>query len=479
MNEISKSYDNSTENIISEKVDIFDRKNIKNILESLPTTLFVTDREGNVLISTSFTALTLGISLEELLKSNLKDLVQSGCYNKSYALQAVKEKRTITGVLTTKAGFKMISTSTPIIDETGEITFVVTGGRPQEMIDNLNKQEKKEKVKRLKREIEYLRLQKISNEQIVAESIEMRKIFRKCNDIAKTDSSILLLGETGTGKEILSKHIHKNSSREKGPFITVNCAAIPETLFESELFGYEKGSFTGANAGGKVGILEIAHEGTLFLDEISEMPLSLQAKLLRVLDNSEVRRIGGTVSHKVDFRLVSASNRDLSEMVENGEFRKDLFYRINVIPINIPPLRNRPEDLIALVDKFLMEFNKKYRRRHKLSSTEVQHLLQHHWPGNVRELRNFIERAVVTNDEDFERAIENHQIQNKKISAMDLIDSCEDENTTLKEFMKASEEKFVRKTLAQCNGKIGETADKLGIYRTVLYRKLKAYESKE
>jgi len=478
MKEKNKSYDDSTENVKNETVDIYDKKNIKNILESLPTTLFVTDKEGNVLISTSFTALTLGISLEDLLKSNLKDLVRRGYYSKSYALQAMKEKRTITGVLTTKTGFQMISTSTPIFDEKDEINFVVTGGRPQEMVDNLNSQEKKEKVKRLKREIEYLRHQKISNEKIVAESIEMRKIFKTCNVIAKTDSSILILGETGTGKEILSKHIHLNSNREKGPFISVNCAAIPETLFESELFGYEKGSFTGANPGGKVGILEIAHEGTLFLDEISEMPLSLQAKLLRVLDNNEVRRVGGTVSHKVDFRLVSATNRDLVEMVESGEFREDLYYRINVIPIKIPPLRNRPEDLIALVDKFLMEFNKKYRRSHKLSSTEVQHLLKHHWPGNVRELRNFIERAVVTNHEAFELTIDNDQVQNRTISSMDLIDRCGDEKTTLKEFMNAAEEKFVRKTLAQCNGKMGETADKLGIYRTVLYRKLKAYNEK-
>ena len=476
----SKSYDNSMENVTSERVDIFDRENIRNILESLPTTVFVTDKEGNVVISTSFTAMTLGLSLEELLKSNLKDLVERGYYNRSYALQAMKEKKKITGVLTTKAGFKMVSTSTPIIDDSGEITFVVTGGRPQEIIDNLNTQEKKDKVKRLKREIEYLRLQKISNEQVVAESIEMRKIFKTCNDIAKTDSSVLLLGETGTGKEVLSKYIHLNSNREKGPFIIVNCAAIPETLFESELFGYEKGSFTGANTSGKVGVLEIAHEGTLFLDEISEMPLSLQAKLLRVLDNNEVRRVGGTVSHKVDFRLVCATNRDLAEMVESGEFREDLYYRINVIPIKIPPLRNRPEDLIALVDKFLMEFNKKYRRRHKLSSTEVQHLLKHHWPGNVRELRNFIERAVVTNHENFERTIDNHQIQNKMISSTDIMDCCSTVgNSTLKEFMRASEEKFVRKILAECNGKIGETAKKLGIYRTVLYRKLKSYESKE
>lgn len=479
MTEKNKSYDNSKEKKTSEKVDIFGKENIKNILESLPTTLFVTDKEGNVLISTSFTAFTLGISLEELLKSNVKDLVESGYYTKSYAVQAVKEKKTVSGVLTTKTGFQMFSTSTPIFDEKGEITFVVTGGRPQEMIDNFNNPEKKEKVKRLKREIEYLRLQKISSQNIVAASIEMKRIFKTCNDIAKTDSSVLILGETGTGKEVLSKHIHLNSLRAKGPFISVNCSAIPETLFESELFGYEKGSFTGANAGGKVGLLEIAHEGTLFLDEIAEMPLPMQAKLLRVLDNNEVRRVGGTVSYKVDFRLVAATNRDLSEMVKNGEFREDLFYRINVIPIKIPPLRNRPEDLIALVDKFLMEFNKKYRRHYKLSSTEVQHLLKHHWPGNVRELRNYIERAVVTNNQNFEQTVDNQQAQNKEISSTDIMDYATNEHLTLKDFMKASEEKFIRKTLAECNGKMGETADKLGIYRTILYRKLKSYETKE
>lgn len=453
-------------------IDLFEQQNIRNILENLPSTLFVTDKEGNVLLSTSFTALTLGISLDELLKSNLKDLVKRGLYNKSFALGAVQEKKRLSGEITTKSGLRMVTTSTPILDNNDEVIFVVTSGRPKELGEEYCEKEKKEIEKRLKREIEYLRNQKNTDSEIVAESLAMRQIFKKCQMIAKTDSTVLLFGESGTGKEVLSRYIYNNSLRAEGPFISVNCAAIPEALFESELFGYEKGAFTGANSGGKVGLFEIAHEGTLFLDEISEMPLPLQAKLLRVLDSNEVRRVGGTTTRHVDFRLITATNRDLAEMVEKGEFRRDLFYRINVISINIPPLRQRPEDLIALVDKFLKGFNKKYRSDYKLNQKEIQFLLKHDWPGNIRELRNFIERAVVSNNSLSEIA-DDQPVSSPEINWLDVP---LDRNLSLKEFVKAAEESYIRKTLAECNGKIGETANRLGIYRTVLYRKLKSFQ---
>lgn len=456
---------------------LFDEKDIKNILEHLPTPLFVTDREGNVLISNSFTAFTMGITLQELLESNLEELVNKGLYNTSYALQAAKEKKTITGEIRTKSGINSISTSTPIFDGNGEVSLVVTYSKPYNLTEDCNLQGKKEIENRLRRELEYLRMQKISDKDIIVESFVMKQIYKKCLNVANTDSSVLIFGESGTGKEVLSKYIHQNSKRKIGPFISINCSAIPEALFESELFGYEKGAFTGANNSGKMGLIEIAHEGTLFLDEISEMPLPLQAKMLKVLDSSEIRRIGGTENHKVNFRLICATNRDLTKMVEEENFRKDLFYRINVIPINIPPLRSRPEDLIALSEKFLQGFNKKYNRDYKLNQSEIQYLLRHNWPGNVRELKNYIERLVVTNnDVYFSESSSENSLDKKRISQLYLR---RNKQETLKEFMKFMEEEYIRETLAECQGKVGETAKRLGIYRTVLYRKLKTFNEKK
>lgn len=447
-------------------------RDVENILENLPTPLFVTDKDGNVLLSNSFTAFTLGLTLDELLNSNVQDLVNKGLYNNSYALQAAKEKRPVTGKIKTKMGINSISTSTPILDDNGEVTLIITTSKPEEVVISGENQDKINVEKKLQREIEYLRKQKISDEEIIAENFVMKQIFAKCLNVAKTDSAVLLMGESGTGKEVLANYIYKNSHRAGGPFITINCSAIPEQLFESELFGYEKGAFTGANTNGKMGLLEIANEGTLFLDEISEIPLHLQAKLLRVLDRNEIRRVGGTTTHKVNFRLISATNRNIAEMVEEGSFRKDLFYRINVIPITIPPLRERTEDLIALAGKFIEEFNKKYRRDYKLNRNVIQYLLTHSWPGNVRELRNYIEREVVTHGAAGQTVLQPHQDLSFQPGTFDFSGN---QRLPLREFIKLMEEKYIKDTLAECNGKIGETAKRLGIYRTVLYRKLKSY----
>ncbi|HHW08061.1 MAG TPA: sigma 54-interacting transcriptional regulator [Clostridia bacterium] len=456
----------------------FQNSDVKSIVENLPTPLFVTDKDGNILLSNSFTAFTLGLTLDELLSSNVQDLVNKGLYNNSYALQAAREKRPVTGTIKTRMGITTISTSTPILDENGEVTLIVTTSKPEEVTLSSESQETADAdmKSKLQRELEYLRQQKLSHEEIVAESFAMKQIVKECLNIAKTDSAVLLMGESGTGKDVLANFIYKNSHRAGGPFITINCSAIPEPLFEAELFGYEKGAFTGADANGKMGLLEIANEGTLFLDEISEMPLYLQAKLLRVLEHHEIRRVGGTATRRVNFRLISATNRNLEEMVKEGTFRKDLFYRINVIPITIPPLRERPEDLIALTGKFIEEFNKKYRRNYRLNRTVIQYLLKHNWPGNVRELRNYIEREVVTNGAAGQTFL---QPQQHRCAQPEAFDYPAHQRLPLKEFMKLMEEKYIKDTLAECNGRIGETAKTLGIYRTVLYRKLKSYSQKE
>lgn len=237
------------------------------------------------------------------------------------------------------------------------------------------------------------------HEGLIFKSIAMQKIVETIKKVSVVDSTVLVLGETGVGKSRLVRHLHEVSNRKNESFHEINCAALPTNLIESELFGYSGGSFTGANREGKKGILESAHKGTLFLDEIGEMPLEIQAKLLQVLQEKTFRPIGGRELKKVDVRIVAATNRDLSMMVKQGTFRKDLYYRLNVIPILIPPLRERTEDILPLIYHYLQHFNEKYGRNVKLAPSTLQMFVGYPWEGNNREIENVIERIVITADD--------------------------------------------------------------------------------
>ena len=230
---------------------------------------------------------------------------------------------------------------------------------------------------------------------IIGKSEKILEIFEIIEKVARTDSTVIITGETGTGKELIARAIHKCSPRKDRPFVPINCAAIPEQLLESEFFGYEKGAFTGAMRS-RMGRIEFSNQGTLFLDEISSMSLELQAKLLRVIQEQEFERIGGLKTIKVDFRLISATNQDLKEKIKEGTFREDLFYRLNVIPINVPPLRERKSDIPILVNHFLKELREHNKTSVKrFSDKAMERLMQYHWPGNVRELKNLVERLSV------------------------------------------------------------------------------------
>ncbi|HHV61935.1 MAG TPA: sigma 54-interacting transcriptional regulator [Firmicutes bacterium] len=233
---------------------------------------------------------------------------------------------------------------------------------------------------------------------IVAYSVEMGRVLQLASKVANVNSTVLLLGESGVGKEVVARYIHRTGYRKAGPFIKINCGAIPETLLESELFGYETGAFTGAKREGKPGMIELASGGTLFLDEISELPLNLQVKLLQVIQERQLVRIGGIRPIEVDIRIIAATNRDLQAMVREGTFRADLFYRLNVVPIRVPPLRERRDDIVPLIYHFLERFNQKYHRDMSISEEAKDRMLAYEWPGNVRELENLMERLVVTVD---------------------------------------------------------------------------------
>lgn len=285
-----------------------------------------------------------------------------------------------------------VVTGTPIFDENGRIKYVIMALQDVENFENLY-----QTLLSQNQIVSFTtgKTYQDVGEDIIAKSEVFRNLLSVAENVAYLDSTILLYGESGSGKEVLANYLHKHSDRSEKQLVTVNCAAFSETLIESELFGYERGSFTGANKEGKIGLLEAADGGTLFLDEINSLPLSVQGKLLRALEEKTIQRVGSTKSKKVDFRLIVATNRDLAAMVREGTFREDLYYRLQVIPLTIPPVRERREDIIPLTLHFLHYFCTKYNIPKNLSHDVLETLRNYNWPGNVREIRNFAERIVV------------------------------------------------------------------------------------
>lgn len=306
---------------------------------------------------------------------------------------------------------------------------------------------------------------------ISGNSPKFNQLLHLASRVAPTDASVFISGESGVGKEVLSNAIHYSSSRSSGPFVALNCAAIPESLLESELFGYEKGAFTGAKTEGRKGKFEQANGGTIFLDEIGDMDLKMQVKLLRVLQEKEFERVGGSRLIKVDFRLISATNKDLEKMIEEGSFREDLFYRINIIPLTIPPLRERMEDIPILCDKFMAEMNEKYARKTALSMEVLETLSAYHWPGNIRELKNIIEQLVILCPENM---ITSEYLPQKIQSARCSLPN----KGSLKSVMGQTEKEMIIAALKETNNNKTQAMKLLGISRRTFYQKLEKYNLK-
>jgi DNA-binding NtrC family response regulator len=318
--------------------------------------------------------------------------------------------------------------------------------------------------KALVKEVQDLRQELQGQGRIIAASKEMRAVLAKIDQVAPTDATVLIEGESGTGKELVARAIHRKSGRSDRLFIPINCSTFPETLLESELFGYEKGAFTGADKGRK-GLFEAAHTGTLFLDEIADMPLPLQGRLLRALQEGEVRRLGSTQPIRVDVRIVTATNKRVDSLVAQGTLRDDLFYRLNVVRIVIPPLRERPDDIIPLAQHFLEVYKKRAKKEIAgITPDAAQAMLAHPWPGNVRELENAVERGVIL-------------CRSSSITAQDLSlgvplhETGSDKGLTLKEL----ERRHTLTALERHGGNQAETARELGIARNTLWRRLKEY----
>ncbi|MCS6952915.1 MAG: sigma-54 dependent transcriptional regulator [Bryobacterales bacterium] len=324
--------------------------------------------------------------------------------------------------------------------------------------------------RRLELENRRLKEDKAARYRIIGESVPMKALRQQIALMAATNGRVLIYGESGTGKELVARAIHAQSPRAGQPFVEVNCAAIPEELIESELFGHRKGSFTGAHED-KIGKFQKADGGTLFLDEVGDMSLRTQAKVLRALDEGRFEPVGASESVQVDVRVIAATNKNLEEEIERGNFREDLFYRLNVIPFHVPPLRERIEDVPLLADYFLEEFTRAYGRKPKELTPEAYRLLQsYHWPGNVRELRNLMERIVILNPQVRIDARHIPLPSGRRAPAERMSDSFR----TLQEVREAAEREYILKKLDETQGNVTRAAELLGLERSHLYRKMKA-----
>ena len=450
-------------------------KILSEILDCMYDGVYITDGNGVTLfINKSYSSMS-GIKKEDVVGYHMQDLINKRYFLESASLKVIETKKPVSIIDCFSNGKKCLATANPVFDENGQIKMVVTNLRDMtELLDLKNQLEELYDLnKKYYFELKELRKDIENKYNIIGSSKSMIEIYEIIDRIAETDATVLVLGETGVGKEVVAREIHKNSLRKNGPFIKVNCASIPESLFESELFGYDKGAFTGAISKGKPGLLELAHNGTIFLDEIGELPLSAQPKLLRVLQEKKIIRVGGTESKRIDVRVIAATNKDLEKEVEKGTFREDLFYRLNVIPIKVPPLRKRREDIPLLSKHFLDLYNSKYNKTKTLSDTAFQLLKWYSWPGNVRQLKNLIERLVlicpydIITDDYISRFIKKEEIEE--------LYNIGREEITLDEAVSIIERQLIYRALKKY-GTTRNAAKVLGVSQPTIVRKAKKYD---
>ncbi|MDT3493437.1 sigma 54-interacting transcriptional regulator [Bacillus toyonensis] len=377
-------------------------KDLHAILSSIYDEILVVNHKGE-LIRYSETVINdfWGSNLKDLLGKNLLDLEQKGLFSPSVTRLVLEQQKKVSVVQETKSGRKILAVGNPVFDETGELHRIIIASR--DITEATRLKTELHEIKRIseqyKKELDDFKNKDRFLKKLIYCSPKMEQIINQAKKIADFSSNVLISGESGVGKEVIAQAIHQLGKRSAKPFLKLNCGAIPETLLESELFGYTKGAFTGADKNGKEGYFKRADQGILFLDEIGEMPLHLQVKLLRVLQEQEVIPIGSTIPTKINVQIIAATNKSLEKMVEAGTFREDLFYRLNVIPLQVPPLRERMEDVPVLAFHFLQQLNEKYNKNYHLTPDALNLLEFYSWPGNVRELQNMIERLVVSADD--------------------------------------------------------------------------------
>ncbi|MCQ4636115.1 sigma 54-interacting transcriptional regulator [Anaerovorax odorimutans] len=453
----------------------FDYKEVSKLLNCVRDGIFITDGEGNIVLVNKASAELSEYSEEQLIGRNVRDLINEGYFdeNEVVSLKCIKSGKKESLIQKGKNNEHEITvTGVPFL-ENGKVELVVVTERDVADINQLEKElrENRKLLETYRTQLGQYKKQDRKLKNIIYDSKAMEETIAMCDKVASKDITVLIQGESGTGKEVIANYICDSSKRRDKPFIKVNCDAIPENLFESELFGYEKGAFTGASEKGKAGLFELADGGTLFLDEIGIMPLSLQGKILRVLQNKEIIRVGGNEYIPIDVRIIAATNTELRNAVKAGEFRLDLYYRLNVVPIVIPPLRERKEDIIPLAKHFLEIYNKEFDADLKIDKSGWASLHKYPWPGNVRELQNIIKRLVIISDDsEVTGAQIIEQLDNFDLNVADSMPLYNDLRTCVEEY----EKNMIMSQMKIYKGS-RELAEALGIDKSTLNRKIKKY----
>lgn len=394
-------YENGMQDLLAEshpiRTNLPELHDLYSVIESMHDNVVIVSKEGIISWVSSCFEKTYDIPRQEIVGRTTYDMESEGLFCPSVASLVLQGKQTVTVVEDNQLGGRNIVTGVPIYDKAGDVEWVISYTVDSRYFLKLNNEY--EKLNTALDGEQILLSPDPSSWGVVAISPAMQRVLEYVSKVALVDTNVLITGESGVGKNVISRLIHKQSDRSDGPLMEINCAGIPANLLESELFGYEAGAFTGASRQGKVGRIELANGGTLVLDEIGELPLELQAKLLQVIQEKKLTKLGGTKAINVDFRLIAATNQDLRSLVDKKLFRSDLFFRLNVLHLNIPPLRERTEDIVPLANNVLEEANGKYTTNKYFSPEVIDALQMYSWPGNVRELRNVVERLVIISEQ--------------------------------------------------------------------------------
>ncbi|MDR2819575.1 MAG: sigma 54-interacting transcriptional regulator [Desulfovibrio sp.] len=370
----------------------------ESILDALPEGIFISDVHGTSLrINRMYEQLT-GLRQEQVQGKNVRTLVQEGVFDYVLNPEVIATGKPVTHVQTLQSGKKLVLTGFPVFDDGGRLALVITFARDITVLTQMNAHmtEQRRLIEQISEQLAYISHEQKKLTEPVYASPSMDSLISLSRRFAESEATVMILGETGVGKDVFARLVHSLSDRRDKILLKMDCGGISETLTESEMFGYMPGAFTGASSKGKAGYFEIADGGTIFLDEVGELPLSMQTRLLRVLQDGEIMRVGASTPRRVDVRVIAATNRNLAENVETGTFRRDLFYRLNVATLRVPPLRERREDVRPLAEYFLRQYTTKYRKSLAFMNVTLDVMIRYSWPGNVRELQNLIHSLVIT-----------------------------------------------------------------------------------
>lgn len=449
-------------------------KHFLDILESMPDGIFISDVQGNALFVNRMYEQITGLKGSDFIGVNVRTLVNNGTYDKVVNPEVVQTKQPQTHVQKLKNGKRIILSGMPVFDSEGELCLVVTFARDITRLSTLNDQmeEQKKLINHFHDQMRLISQQGIHDAEKVFISEPIKKIKDTLERISKTDATILILGETGVGKDVFAKYTHSKSHRKDAIFFKVDCGVISETLIESEMFGYVSGAFTGASTKGKAGFFELADGGTIFLDEVGELPLSTQTRLLRVLQDGEIMRLGDNRSRKVDVRIIAATNKNLADCVHDGSFRSDLYYRLNVATVKIPPLRDREADIEPIAKHYLHLYASKYIKNITFMESTLELLKKYTWPGNIRELQNMVHSIVISSN--------SHLITPNDLPAhfrsltpntKDYAENIKGTGKSFKEIMQVLEKEFLQEAI-EYHGSIQKVAKVFQIDRSTIFRKL-------